>query len=252
MLKNILAQAAIVAAIVCPAICQQAAVSLPSFEVASVRPSAPNAPGGESGHFRTGKIGFENTRLKSLIEEAYNVKDYQIAGPDWLGSLRFDVTATMPVGTPRDRMRLMLQQLLVERFKLAIHRETKDLPKYALVVSKNGPKMKAASPGGTDMRSGFGHVEASNISMSGLAEKLSSLLSRPVFDETGLTGGFNFTLDFTPETPEQTPNDKIETAANGPSIFTAVQEQLGLKLESRKGPLEVLVLDHIEKVPTEN
>jgi len=257
MLKNVLVPTALIAAIAWPAACQQTPAALPSFEVASVRPSAPNATGGEAGHFRTGKIAYENTRLKSLIEEAFNVKDYQIAGPDWLSSLRFDITATMPIGTPQAPVRLMLQRLLMERFKLAIHRETKELPKYVLVTAKNGPKMKAAAPGGADIRSGHGRVEAQNITMSDLAAKLSSLLSRPVSDETGLTGGFNFTLDFTPETPQPMPFDggaekSVENTGNGPSIFTALQEQLGLKLESRRGPLAFLVIDHVERVPTEN
>lgn len=152
------------------------------------------------------------------------------------------------------RFRLRLQSLLAERFRFQFHTGTKELPVYALVVGKNGPKFqKAKTPGSITMRPG--QLIAHSFSMPYLAATLSNRVGRLVLDKTGLQDDYDFTLKWTPE--ERTPqafapaqmaqNALARPEANGPSIFTALQEQLGLKLESQKGPVEILVIDHVEK-----
>ena len=165
----------------------------------------------------------------------------------------------------------MFQTLLADRFQLKLHRETKELPIYALLVGKNGPKLKPAEsqegPNGRMMMRP-GHFEGSKFAMSSLADMLSRFVSRPVVDMTELKGIFDFTLNFAPDEnmrmmggmppppgvhPEGGGEGRSPNAnADSPTLFVALQEQLGLKLEARKGPLEILVIDHAEKVPTEN
>jgi uncharacterized protein (TIGR03435 family) len=139
---------------------------------------------------------------------------------------------------------------VTERFKLALHRTTKELPVYAIVVGKNGPKMVPAiqsGPYGMKSRLGGGHFTAENQSMAGLAGALSRLTGRRVFDRTGLSGGFRFVLEWTPDDN----HDGATGLPTGPSLFTALQEQLGLRLESQKEPIEMLVIDSVQH-PTED
>ena len=170
----------------------------------------------------------------------------------------------------------MLQVLLVDRFKLAVHRETKELPIYSLVVAKGGSKLHEAKPGDTYpngikgpdgrpvprgshfMRMGRGELTAQGIGMDDIAHLLTRQTGRTVVDNTGLKGNYDFTLHWTPDQIAPTPNgpgsggpDSSTSSESGPSIFTAIQEQLGLKLESQKGPVEILVVDHVER-PSEN
>lgn len=215
-----------------------------TFEVASIKPN----PSG-NGHSDTDVDGnllrMKNVTLKACITWAYRITDSQISGPDWLASERFDITAKTESGQPKPEM---LAAVLEQRFKLAVHRETKEMTEYALVVSKNGPKLKKVDPGENDTTSRRGHLTATRVSMNGLARFLAGpnvRLGRPVVNKTGLDGVFDFNLDWTPEGPE--PKGDAP-----PSIFVALQEQLGLKLEAQKGPVEVLVVDHVERAPTEN
>jgi len=291
-------------AIACGAFAQSASTPL-SFEVASIKPSAPPVDGRLMVRLGgdPGRLDYSNVSIKELIRQAYGVKDYQISGPDFLASTRFDVLAKLPPDTPRSKVPEMLQALLAERFKLTIHRETKDLPMYALVVGKNGSKMRESEPldpnapppgsgpgpdgpprigkdgmpqfppgaarGPMMMMNGRGHLNAKMMGMSGLVNMLSNQLDRPVLDETGLKGNYDFTLDWTPD-ESQRPNfipglpppppgageghapSASNPEANGVSLFTAVQSQLGLKLDAKKGPVELIVVDHVEKTPTEN
>ena len=229
----------------------------PSFEVASVKPSVPR-----TAHFSLlelgGRFTTTNTTLKMLIGFAYDVRDYQIAGgPNWLDSAKYNVEAKPDVPRPAEhnaaRMRLMAQSLLAERFKLAIHRETKELPVYDLVVAKGGPKLKkAANTAEASGRRGRGLLTGVAADMPLLVNQLSQQLGRSVIDKTGLTGKYDFKLEWTPDPgelrfPAGGPDAPPPPDLSGPSIFTAVQEQLGLKLESVKGPVEILVIDHAEK-----
>jgi uncharacterized protein (TIGR03435 family) len=224
----------------------------PTFEVATIKPAPAQSPRWTqtqmSSDTETGKLIYSNVNLKEVIGQAFKVQQYQISGPSWIETERFDIVAKFPPRSARDQVLLMLQGLLADRFKLTLHRETKELPVYALVVGKNGPKLTT-----TETETGITsnsnrtswHVVA-KISMRLLAEFLTNQVGRPVVDQTGLTGPYEITLDWAVDNP--TSNE----AAPGPSIFTALQEQLGLKLDSTKGPVETIVVDHSEKTPPEN
>jgi len=303
----------------------QSTGTLPSFEVASVKPAAPLTDGrirvmmrGGPGTPDPGQITYTNVTIKSLMTNAYHVKEYQISGPDWLESQRYDITAKVPPGATKEQFQLMLQSLLAERFKLTLHHQSKELPMYALVVAKGGPKLKESvddpnaptaggpnaggpeggrgsplanaavratvgkdgfpqlPPGGRGaiMMMGMGgrmRMAANGQSTGQLAELLSNQLSRPVLDMTGLQAKYDYTLEFAPDEgsmgmmkgmpmPMPPPGEggggagpaATPDGGSGPTIFAALQEQLGLKLEARKGPVDMLVIDTLEKVPTEN
>lgn len=222
------------------------------FEVATIKPSPPQSEGRTSTRMSTdtdtGKLLYSNVNLKELIGKAYKVQKYLINGPEWLETGRFDIVAKFLPHSPEEQVPLMLQALLADRFKLALHREAKVLPVYALTVAGNGPKFKA-----TETASGISnnttrtqqHVVA-KVSMEGFAEFLSGQAGRPVQDKTGLTGAYEMTLDWA--------NDNAPAGSDPslPSLFTALQEQLGLKLAAAKGPVETLVLDHVNRTPAEN
>ncbi len=227
-----------------------------TFEVASVKRASPPASGGVRSSMRLdpGRLTCTNVTLKKLMVESYGVKDYQVSGPDWLNTEIYDIAATLPPGTTGDEVLLMVQTLLADRFKLAFHRDSKELPVYALVVGKGGSKLQEVEFGRGSTSGSPGHLTATRIAMRNLTEFLSRQTGLPVLDMTGLKGFYSFTLNYTPEAAPSAPSPEtpIPESAVGPSLFTAVQEQLGLKLEARKAPVEILVVDHAEKVPTEN
>lgn len=229
-----------------------------TFEVASVKVNKSGAGGALSGRggsirFTPGQVSMENVSLWKIIGSAYGVgedKDYAMTGAGWLKDERYDVLAKFPPDTPRDELQTMLKNLLAERFKLTLHRETKELSVYALVVAKGGSKLREVEDGQTGFNMGRGQIKAQKAALRPFADRLSQYLDRPVQDFTGLTGVFDFTLTWTPDA-SVAPGDASEPVS-GPSIFTAIQEQLGLKLEARKGSIEVLVIDHAERIPVEN
>ena len=220
------------------------------FEVASIKPSKSGASR-FSIHTSHGRFTASNTNLLILITMAYHVKNYQLSkAPDWLNSERFDISAEAQPDTRSDEFPAMVRTLLLDRFKLAVHRETKVLPGYALVVAKTGSKLHESKIGESNVEGPLftgrrGNLASERITVAQLAETLSGYLQGPVLDMTGMQGSFELHLEWT---PEDTPPD----LADKPSIFMAVQEQLGLKLEARKVPVEMLVIDHLEKVPSEN
>jgi uncharacterized protein (TIGR03435 family) len=301
----------------CCAALAQTAENSPAFEVASVKPAAPITGNfirvgmrGGPGSSDPGQITYTNVTVKNVLMNAYGVKGFQISGPGWLDSERYDIVAKLPRGATKAEFMAMLQNLLAERFKLTLHREKKDLPMYALVVGKNGPKLKEsvddpapkeggpadgpaatmgkltmgrdgfpvlpAAAGGRGamamtMMNGNARMTANGQTMAGLAEMLSNQLDLPVVDMTGLTGKYDYTLYFAPEglagmrlpgglPPPPPPGEagggmpaaNAPDAQSNPNLFTALQEQLGLKLEQRKGPVDLLVIDHLEKAPIEN
>ncbi len=239
------------------------------FEVASIKPSAPSP----MGMMRVGvemlpggRVSMTGVTVKFMIQQAYGVRDFQIAGgPAWIGSDRYDITAKPEKAASGDQVKEMMKSLLADRWKLQFHRETKELPTYALVVAKGGPKLKKSDadqgtpdrPGrGGMMRMGRGQLDAQGIPIEGLADRLAQVLGRSVIDKTGLTGDYDIKLEYTPEASEGGafkggPEMHEEARPEGPSLFTALQEQLGLKLESAKEPVEILTIDRVEK-PTEN
>jgi uncharacterized protein (TIGR03435 family) len=237
-----------------------ASISQPVFEVASVKRSKPASgiiPVGID--TEPGKLTAQNETLKNLISAAYGVKEYQISGPEWLGSERYEIVAkaAKPVGDRQ--LTQMLQPLLVERFKLTLHRDKKEFTVYALAVDKNGPKItKAKDEGETNINMGGRRLTAQHASLPQFADLLSLQTHRPVVDRTGLVGNFDITLTWVPDAPTgMSPpggeNSGRDNASDPTSaIFTAVREQLGLKLQASKELLEVLVIDHAEKVPAEN
>jgi bla regulator protein BlaR1 len=244
-----------------------------SFEVASIKPAAPGGRGAQFMMAPGGRVNIKNINVKFLIQQAYQVRDFQIAGgPGWLSSDRYDIVAKAE-GDEQvnpEQMRTMMQGLLADRFKLAIHRETKELPVYTLVVGKNGPKLKETPDtegvpgpdgvrrGGMQVRMGRGLINGQGMTMEMLATQLANQLGRTVIDKTGLKGGYEVKLEWTPEQGEGPAIQReggadapATTADSGPTIFTALQEQLGLRLESTKGPVTIIVIDSVEKA-TEN
>ena len=226
------------------------AAGKPAFEVASIKP---NTSGSRSSgtHASEGLLRMTNESLKDCIEMAYDVRDFSLLAPDWLSTTRFDIVAKPPAAAKDREFRQMMQTLLAERFGLEVHREPKVLAAYALVVAKGGAKLQQGESGhGNSMNSNNdsnkSRLTAKGASMERLANYLARRLDRPVVDSTELKGVYDFTLEWTPE------ENKATSADAGPSLFTAVQEQLGLRLQSRKLSVDILVVDHVEKVPTEN
>ena len=234
---------------------QTTSISQPVFEVASVRRSNPAA--GQAGadglsamipvgiDTEPGRLTARNETLKNLISAAYGVKEYQISGPEWLRSERYDIVAkaAQPVG--EIQLMQMLQPLLAERFKLTLHRDKKELNVYALAVDKNGPKItKSRDEGDSNINMGRGRFTAQRTSLSQFANLLSLQTDRPVVDRTGLVGNFDITLTWAPNAATAMPpaggEDTGRDNASDPTIFTAVREQLGLKLQAAKERLEVL------------
>lgn len=228
------------------------------FDVASIRPSQTPPGRGlfslrEDINTTPGNLTMRNVNLETCIRWAYRLNPYQVSGQDKLGADRFDIFAKAGGAEPEGQLRVMLQALLADRFKLAFHRQMKELSGYALVPGKGENKLHAVEgpAGGEGSMTGNALVfEGHQMPMSRLADILSGVLKVPVLDMTGLNGHYDFKLDMrpyiTPPQPGEPPLDLTGIA------IAAVQSELGLKLESRKSNLEVLVVDHAEKAPTEN
>jgi uncharacterized protein (TIGR03435 family) len=234
----------------------QAMDARPAFEVASLKPDK-----SQTGVDRIKRTGgswiIENVSLKRLIGMAYGVadgRDYLLKGPDWLDTENFDIAAKFPPQTSDEQVLIMLQRLLDERFKLKLHREPHEFSVYALVVDKRGAKLRPVAHPGPSYRFSArgGHAVGMSVSMAQFADRLSRetvQIGRQVVDFTGLEGKFDLTLDWNPE------GDRPENpgaASDRPSIFVALQQQLGLRLEPRKVSLDVTVVDAAVKVPLEN
>jgi uncharacterized protein (TIGR03435 family) len=273
----------------------EASPDLPKYDVATIKPTTAS-DGRRMFMFTPDGVSLAGVPVQMMLKEAFGLEDDHIIGaPGWTRTNRYDLQAKVaPEDAPKltalkfEQRRAMFLPLLVERFNLKYHHETRELSGYSLVVAKGGPKMKpsevppptpdakppepGASPKPGDPGAarpqqrrmlrlmGRGHLESEGTNAETLARVLSDQLGRTVVDKTGLTGNYDFTLQWTPDdAPPPTPggadggaphNDNA-TDAVGPSLFTAVQEQLGLKLESSKGTADVIVIDHID-LPTEN
>jgi uncharacterized protein (TIGR03435 family) len=267
-----------------------------AFEVASIKPAQElNAARLMSGqqritvHEDAARVDFADISLAELIRSAYRVKLYQISGPDWISTTRFDVSAKLPDGAKTDQVPEMMQTLLAERFHLALHNASKEMAVYALVAGKDGPKLKestaedlapgAATSGAADDRSPMStsgpngsaqvsagpnglHVEIKRMTIAGLIDWLSRFTDRPVVDLTGLTGRYDLGLDASREemmnaargagmAVEGRRMSDRPPDPGGDSIAASLQK-VGLKLESRRLPMTLLVVDHLDKTPTEN
>jgi uncharacterized protein (TIGR03435 family) len=225
------------------------APKLQAFEVASIKPN-PNGADDNSMRTSPGHLTVVNMTPRSLLLDAFGVRESQlVGGPDWLAKEKFDVDAV--TGTSADLNRTTLQPLLqamfADRFRLKFHRESRELPVYSLVAAKGGPKLTVHSGEGAPITgihssSGKDRVNARKTTMKRLAEVLSEQTDRVVIDNTGLTGEYDFSLEWA--------SDPIADSQD-PSIFTAIQEQLGLKLDSAKGAVQIIVIDSAER-PSEN
>ena len=222
-----------------------------TFEVASVKRAPPPPADGfrSSMKLDPGRLTCSNVTLKKLIVNAYNVKDYQVSGPEWLNVELYDIAATVPPGAGGDQVLAMVQGLLAERFKLAFHREAREMPVFGLVVGKAGARLHDAGFGRSSTSASPGHLTAEKTTMAKLADFLARQLDRPVVDMTGLKGFYDFTLEWDPEENSASGSDDGRPA---PPLLTAVQQQLGLSLQARKAPVEILVIDHADRVPIEN
>ena len=252
----------------------QASQVTPAFEVASVKASAPNAQGQQMRREPGGRVSISNVPLRELIKFVYQIQDYQLDGvPEWAGSESFDIVAKAsadvpPVlpGTGVDPLILMLRTLLGDRFRLQVHQESREMPAYALVALRPGvlgaglkrsttdcqavareqaAKPAQSSPGNSQcgFRAAVGVITSAGFPLSQLLNPLSQLVQRPLVDRTGLQGGFDYELKF-----EHLPGGATPSAdANQASIFTVLQEQLGLKLEPVRAPVQVLVVDHVQR-----
>ncbi|MEO8597067.1 MAG: TIGR03435 family protein [Candidatus Solibacter sp.] len=225
-----------------------------TFEVASVKHAETQGQSYSSSmKLDPGRVTMTNVSLTKMLIEAYQVKAYQISGPDWLASELYNVTASMAAGATRDEVLIMMQNLLADRFKVTLHREMKEMTVYALVLDKGGHKMKESQFGKSSTSLSNGTLGADAVPMRNVAVVLSRLMDRPVLDMTDLKGFYSFNLTFTPdEAPAAPGTGVVAESPVGPSLERAVREQLGLRLEGRRAPVEMLVIDRAEKMPTEN
>jgi uncharacterized protein (TIGR03435 family) len=261
----------------------------PSFEAASLKPTAsPSSPdrtmrmmSGGPGSSDPGRFTYTNVTLKLLVEMAYNLKEFQVEGPNWVDDMGFDLIATMPQGTTKEQASQMMQTLLAERFKLEYHRETKPMPMFALIVGKGGSKMKEAEtpttipdgppPGGPRgmgrgpgirmMMSPNGIHVAGQTTMTQFADLLTRQLGRPVVDRTELAKKYDVDITWMPDSMDGARMAPMGRGPEGPggggpeaalSLAQALDEKLGLKLDPRKSPAEVFIIDRAEKTPVEN
>jgi bla regulator protein BlaR1 len=230
----------------------------PQFEVASIKPSNSEDRRPFFDFQDGGRFTARNIDVRRLIRVAFDIKDFQVAGgPNWIGSDLYDIVAKPPAPANHEQVLKMIQSLLADRFQLVIRRETKEMPVYALVVAKNGPKLKAADGSAPKViRIRRGLLTAPQGETRLLADMLSNFLGRNVIDKTGLTGKYDLKLEWVPDENQVAMFAGMGVPEgfgaplpdwHGPSLFTALEEQLGLKLESQKGPVETFVIERIER-----
>ena len=265
---------------------QTATARAPQFEAPSIKPSA-TPPTHLAYVMNDAKVDLGIISPKILIQTAYHVEPYQVSGPDWIAATRFDILAKLPDGATKEQIPEMLQSLLADRFGLVLHREPREQQVYALLIGKDGPKLKEGAPDNShpDMSflngrriltkmntedGGFWTIsqldgarvfDAPRITMPELARTLMRYLENPVIDMTGLKGAYQVVALDVPAEPKlahplppgapATPPGAAPDPDGGVSIFTTVRK-LGLLLEKRKAPVETLIIDHVAKVPTEN
>ena len=254
--------------LVCPSIVFLAACAVfaqppaapPAFDVASIKPNNTFVREmhlmGDDISIDPKSLTMRGISLQGAIRWAYDVKDYQISGPPWLNSQRFDIAAKCAAPASDAEMRQMMQTLLADRFALKLHPEKKELSVFALLVGKNGPKFHPSEGEGKSTLAGARMImNAKWTTMAQLADLLYQPLRTPVIDMTGLKGQYDFTVDLAPYAPPSEPGrgpGPIGVAEISGTVLSIVQDQLGLKLESRKSSVDILVIDHAEKTPTDN
>ncbi|MBZ5575050.1 MAG: TIGR03435 family protein [Acidobacteriia bacterium] len=235
------------------AVCQP--LPHPTFDVASIRASPPGRFGGnpilgENIQALPGSLVMRHVTLKACIQWAYHVFEYQVSGPDWIGSESYDIAAKAAGPAEEQELRVMLQALLADRFHLTFHRQTKDTRVYVLSVAKGGPKFHESAAGAeakVEPDQKALRVKVSSVPVSLLIDPLSRIFLTPVVDRTGLAGRYDVAIDVAKYIPQS--GEKVDPLS---IVQTAVQEDLGLKLEAGKMPLDFLIVDRAEKAPTDN
>jgi uncharacterized protein (TIGR03435 family) len=228
-----------------------AQTSAPTFEVATIKPAAPSPDGHTHINYPLGgRFSAINITLLSLLQWAYGMPEKQILeGPSWLSSTRFDIQAEAAIGEQTKSLtseesnelkRRMIQGLLADRFQLKLHQETRTLPAYDLVLAKGGSKLQPSQSNGKSSSVGRTQFNGEGLTITMIAEELSKITGRVAVDKTGLTGRYDLKLRWAPD-------DAVTTDSDLPTLFTAVQEQLGLKLEPAKEPVPVLIVDRVEQ-----
>jgi uncharacterized protein (TIGR03435 family) len=221
----------------------------PAFEAASVRPNRSASRNADS-RVVGARWVFSNQTLKDLIEKAYDVRDFSLSGPGWLDSVRFDVVATFVAGSTDSVRHAMLRRLLAERFYLNTHWEKREATGFELVLARKRRDLQRSTyehPGTTNI--GNGRIEAKNVSMAMFADALATELERPVDDQTGVKGSYDLKILWA---PEQFATGHEATPSEGPTLFNALEEQLGLRLRAKRVQIDTLVVDRAEKVPSDN
>jgi len=242
-----------------------AAQTAPSFDVASVRLAQGGGRGGagmgglamimampRSANIKVSPDGLtmRGVNFRTCVRWAYNVPDMQVSGPDWIDQQRYDIVTKVSAGASEDQMRLMMQTLLAERFKLAAHRIAKDTQAWILTDSKSGQKLKeSATEGEASMQPDMQKMQLGleRTSVSDLVNMLTTILRAPVIDETGLKGRYDVKIDISKYLPD--PNQPVDMLS---TVLRGIQQEFGLKLESKKMPLDFVVIDAAEKTPVEN
>jgi uncharacterized protein (TIGR03435 family) len=236
----------------------------PKYEVSSIKP---NADSDFRFAFRIqpdGSLAATGITLKRLLMTAYNVQGFRIfGGPDWVASSRWDLQAKPNRVASSDEVRAMLRALLEDRFRLRCHAESRRMPVYELTVDSKGSKLQRVKDAETKpvLRVAAGSIQLTKATPATFASQLSYALGQPVIDKTGLSGEFDFALQWTPETGEDGgpttaglppgARDQPASTSDGPSIFKAISKQLGLRLKSGRGPVEVILIDAVQ-MPTPN
>jgi uncharacterized protein (TIGR03435 family) len=226
--------------LVVPLGAQNGTTAGPQFEVASIKPSLPGARGPTIYNPTRERFAIDSITTKALIAYAYDVREFQVSGgPSWVGSEEYNIVAKPQGEASNERILAMARSLLADRFSLTLHRESKEMPVLALTVARGGARLHPSeATGGPEIRGGRGRLVARKVTMGMLAAQLAGrVLDRAVLDRTEIAGEFDVDLEWTPD----------ENPGPGPSIFTALQEQLGLKLETQRGLVDVLVIDHVER-----
>jgi uncharacterized protein (TIGR03435 family) len=228
------------------------------FEVASVKPSK-SGDNSSRIHSDQGRLTATNVTLRSLVVMAYGIKDYQLVAPAWLSEERYDVSAKFPEALTINQksydpsLNAMLRKLLADRFKLQTHSGSKQFEVYGLVVVKSGLKIKEVPDSGShDSNSTNNRYSGKCIPMSQFVHFLARRVDLPVLDMTGLTGYYDLAFDWVPEQRQPADPSAIPEAPIGPTLMMAIEDKLGLKLEMRKAPIDLVIVDQAERVPTEN
>ena len=226
------------------------AADAPAFDVASIKPCD---AGGGAVDIAPGSVTMRCMRLTGAIRWAYNVLDVQVSGPDWLNTARFEIVAKAGTPAKEPELQQMMQKLLAERFKLELHRQTKEVNAMVLTVAKGGHKLKEVQEEGSpSFSTGRMNLTGKGATIAQLITFISREIRQPIVDQTGLTGRYDYFMDIAAYITDEMRQQQGPPVEAPSIVANALQGQLGLKVEAKKMPMEVLMVDKMEKTPTEN